>query len=286
MSDMKKAPQNPARESEPRAPARQDLELLDRLATTIRPDDSDLQWWSSNYLRQHRSRLAFDLEIVGRHVAPQSRVLECGAIPLLLTAALAARQYEVSAVDVKPERFGEAISALDLDVVQCDIENEPVPFAPRTFDAVLFNELFEHLRIDPVFTLRDVHRVLKPSGVLLLSTPNLRSFRGLRNLLLRNQGHAVSGGVYEQYEKLERLGHMGHVREYTTREVTDFLTRVGFRVERLIFRGGHGKGAVGIAERLAPSLRPFFTVVAVKDGTNGVPNSAEPGSTSPKNRQQ
>jgi hypothetical protein len=58
---------------------------------------------------------------------------------------------------------------------------------------------------------------------------------------------------------------MGHVREYTTREVADFLTRIGFRIDAIIYRGGHGAGLVGLAERLAPSMRPFFTVVAAKD---------------------
>ena len=143
-----------------------------------------------------------------------------------------------------------------------------MPFAAEIFDLVLFNELFEHLRINPIFTLREAHRVLKPNGVLLLSTPNLRSFRGIRNLLVHNQGHAVSPGVYCQYEKLETLGHMGHVREYTTREVSDFLTHTGFRVDKTVFRGGHGRGLVGIAERLTPSLRPFFTLIATKDATD------------------
>jgi SAM-dependent methyltransferase len=146
------------------------------------------------------------------------------------------------------------------------VEHEAMPFAEETFDAIVFNELFEHLRINPVFTLKETFRVLRPGGVLLLSTPNLRSFRGIRNLVLRNQGHAVSAGVYQQYEKLETLGHMGHVREYTTREVEDFLTRIGFHINAIIYRGGHGAGLVGLAERLAPSMRPFFTVVAAKGG--------------------
>jgi hypothetical protein len=47
--------------------------------------------------------------------------------------------------------------------------------------------------------------------------------------------------------------------------VSDVLTRIGFRVEALVFRGGHGKGLVGLAERLAPALRPFFTLIASKD---------------------
>ena len=252
------------REAEPwRQPAAR-LRLLDELAARIGPDEPKLDGWYSDYCRQHRRRLAEDLSLVERHLAPGARVLEYGAIPLLLTAALAARDYAVSAVDIAPRRFATAIQELGLDVHRCDIETEEVPFAAGSFDAVLFNELFEHLRIDPVFTLREAHRVLQPGGTLLLSTPNLRSFRGIRNLVLRNQGHAVSAGVYRQYEKLETLGHMGHVREYTTREVAEFLTGVGFRVDRVVFRGGHGRGIVGVAERLAPGLRPFFTLVATR----------------------
>jgi SAM-dependent methyltransferase len=254
------------KEAEPRCFPERSFALLDQVAARIRPDDSTLDAWFSKYCREHRMRLAADLWIIERHVEPGSRVLEYGAIPLVMTAALAALEYAVSAVDIKPERFATAIASLGLDVTRCDVETEAVPFEANTFDAVVFNELFEHLRIHPIFTLGEVVRVLKPGGRLLLSTPNLRSFRGLRNLLFHNQGHAVSAGMYEQYEKLEVLGHMGHVREYTTREVSNFLTRVGFRVDKVIFRGGYGRGVVGIAERLIPSFRPFFTLVATKAG--------------------
>ncbi len=252
-------------ESEPWRFPQRSFELLDRVAARVRPDDPALGEWLSTYRRQHRTRLAADLRIVERHVPAGARVLECGAVPLLMTGALAELGYEVSAVDLAPERFAGAIADLGLDVRKCDVETEPAPFADQTFDAVLMNELFEHLRINPIATLREVRRVLRRGGALLLSTPNLRSFRGLKNLLVHNQGHAASAGVYRQYEKLETLGHMGHVREYTTREVSEFLVRVGFRVEKVIHRGGHGRGVVGLAERLAPALRPFFTLIATRD---------------------
>lgn len=242
----------------------QSLALLDQVASRVRPDDPALEAWSAHYFREHRARLAGDLRIIGRHVHPSARILEYGAVPLVMTAALAELGYAVSGLDVRPERFATSIAGLGLRVARCDVETEPVPFAADAFDVVLFNELLEHLRINPVFTMREAWRVLAPEGKLLLSTPNLRSFRGIRNLLLRNQGHSASAGVFEQYEKLDTLGHMGHVREYTTREVADLLARIGFRVERIIFRGGHGRGVVGIAERLAPSMRPFFTLVASK----------------------
>lgn len=255
----------PVTESEPwRFPA-QSFALLDKVAGKIEPEDAGLNEWFQKYFQNHRHRLAADLHIVREHAEDNARLLEYGAVPLLMTAALQALDYNVHAVDIQPERFAKTIDSLGLEVRRCDVETESVPYEDATFDVVLFNETFEHLRINPIFTLREVHRVLKPGGRLLLSTPNLRSFRGLRNLILHNRGHAVSAGIYEQYEKLETLGHMGHVREYTTRDVADFLQRIGLRVEKVIYRGGHGRGAVGVAERLAPSLRPFATLVAVAD---------------------
>ena len=266
-------------EQEPRSVPQAHYALLDGLAARIQADESSLESWFSRYYRQHRKRLAVDLEIVSREIETEARILEYGAVPLLLTGALKVLGYKVSGLDIRPQRFATAIDTLDLDVIRCDVETEAVPFRAGTFDAVLFNELFEHLRVDPIFTLRETHRVLKPSGVLLLSTPNLRSFRGLRNLLLRQQGHAASGGVYEQYEKLGTLGHMGHVREYTAREVSDFLTQIGFRVDKTIYRGGHGRGPVGVAERVAPSLRPFFTLLATRAVLSATGSQTAPGPT-------
>jgi SAM-dependent methyltransferase len=240
------------------------LTLVDRTAARLAPDDPALSPWFTGYVREHRSRFAADLRLIERYVARGASLLEYGAIPLVTTAALASLGYDVRALDVRPARFARSIEALGLDVACCDIETAPAPFASASFDAVLFNELLEHLRINPVFTLREARRLLRPRGRLLLSTPNLRSFRGLANLLFAGRALTASGGVYEQYEKLETLGHMGHVREYTAREVGELLSRCGFDVEALVFRGGHGAGFVGLAERLAPAWRPFFTVVASK----------------------
>lgn len=240
------------------------LDLLDATSDRIRPSDPTLGDWFETYRLQHRPRFAADLVLVGRYVGSGARILEYGAIPPIVTGALQESGYEVSALDIAPERFADAIVRLRLDVRKCDVELEPAPFDDDSFDAVLFNEIFEHLRIDPIFTMSETLRVLRPGGQLLLSTPNLRSLRGIRNLVLHNQGHASSAGVYRQYEKIRTLGHMGHVREYTTYEVADFLSQVGFEVKVAVFRGGHGRGPVGILERLAPSLRPFFSIVAVK----------------------
>ena len=256
------------KESEPRRAPEPMFEMLDHLAMDVQPEDEELGRWFARYYATHRARLAADLHIITAHLDINATILEYGAVPLLITAALSQIGFGVTGLDIAPQRFAGAIDRASLDVRRCDVETEPVPFASETFDAVLFNELFEHLRINPIFTLSEAHRVLAPGGTLLLSTPNLRSWRGLRNLLVHNLGHASSGGVYEQFEKLDTLGHMGHVREYTSREVSEFLARIGFKIEITIFRGGHGAGVVGLAERLLPDLRPFFTILAKKVTTS------------------
>ena len=260
----------------PLRPTPDSLTLVRDLAAELRPEESELSAWHDLYAANHDQRIALDLDLVCDRIDPGARVLECGSVPLLLTGALARRDFEVTGADLAPERYASAIAAHGLDVVRCDLERQPLPFADDSFDAVLFNELFEHLRIDPIFTLSEVRRVLRPGASMFLSTPNLRSFRGLANFLLRNRSYSCCGDVYAEYRKLSELGHMGHVREYTTREVDDFLSRIGFEVRETLFRGGYPHLWSAVAVWLFPSLRPFVTFVATKTRAAGSTDEAVP----------
>ena len=248
--------------SEARRPPADTVQLLHRLADEIEPDDPSLEGWYRDYATTHLERLAFDVDLVAATVAGDARLLEIGSTPPLFTAAMTARGFEVGGVDLRPERFGRAIARAGLDIAACDIEREPLPFDDGTFDAVVFFEIFEHLRINPIVTMREVRRVLCSGGTLLLSTPNLRSFNGLFNFVVRNKCYSCTSDVYSQWEKLDTIGHVGHVREYTSREVVEFLQRVGFRPRTIVYRGRYD----GLLRRgvtaLMPQLRPFMTLVA------------------------
>jgi SAM-dependent methyltransferase len=238
------------------------LALVRRCAHDITPDRTDLQDWLEAYACSHCQRLALDLEIIERYCTKQDIIVECGSIPLILTASLKALGYNVLGIDIDPNRFSLTIAKLGLRIFECNIETEPLPLETESCDVVIFNEVFEHLRINPIFTIGEVYRILKPHGILLLSTPNLRSLRGLVNFLLNNKAYSNSGNIYDEYEKIERLGHMGHVREYTTTEVSEFLSRLGFQVQALVFRGRYKRKWQQLAARLLPSLRPFVTYIA------------------------
>lgn len=62
------------------------------------------------------------------------------------------------------------------------------------FDVVLMMNVIEHLH-DPAATLRDIHRLLKPGGVLVVETPRLDNWT-FRLLGRRERNIACEGHVY------------------------------------------------------------------------------------------
>jgi SAM-dependent methyltransferase len=235
------------------------------IAVVLADDHKNGKWrreWTQEYGTTHRVRLAHDVALIRRFAKKSDKICEVGALPLFLTIALKKEGFDVTGIDISPERLASTISKAALRVLKCDIEHQAVPFADCTFDVVVFNELFEHLRINPIFTLGEVRRVTKRTGVMLLSTPNLRSIVGIRNFLFRNKSYSCCDDVYDEFDLLNVCGHMGHVREYTTAEVIGFLRKVGFEVEELIFRGSFDRALYRAVCAAIPSMRPFVTYVA------------------------
>jgi 2-polyprenyl-3-methyl-5-hydroxy-6-metoxy-1,4-benzoquinol methylase len=217
------------------------------------------------YLKYHAERLAFDYSLAQENVARAEQLLEVGAFPFLLTHTLRRTGYSVSAVDYPLPEIAAIAQSLGISSTSCNIETERLPFIDATWDHVIFNEVFEHLRIDPIFTVRELHRVLRPGGRLWLSTPNLRSIRGIYNFLVKGEAWSAMGeGLYHMYAKVGAGGPAGHVREYTSQEVAAFATACGFEVEQVIYRGRYSSLLAAAAGRVFPSLLPYFTVVAQK----------------------
>jgi 2-polyprenyl-3-methyl-5-hydroxy-6-metoxy-1,4-benzoquinol methylase len=242
-------------------PSHEGLELIRGCSAAISPD-ANLKGWYGRYSTSQAQRLAIDIDIVSAFVKPGAAVLEVGAVPLILTLALARHGFQVTAVDIDPSRFSEAITAHGLCVEPCNIETEALPFPDASFDALILNEVLEHLRVNPVFALREARRVLRPGGTLLLSTPNLRSLDGIWNLIVRGRSYAIANNVYDEYLKVERLGHMGHVREYAPGDVQPLLGRLGFSVDSLIFRNRQRKAVAEAICRARPELRRYLSYVA------------------------
>ncbi len=53
-----------------------------------------------------------------------------------------------------------------------NLNNDPLPYPDASFDIVTATEVIEHLE-DYRRVVREIHRVLKPGGICILSTPNI-----------------------------------------------------------------------------------------------------------------
>lgn len=116
-------------------------------------------------------------------------------------------------------------------------ENDPFPFEVSSFDVVVFCEIIEHLLMDPVAVLREIKRVLKPNGKLILSTPNVARLENVLRL-------AVGANIYDPYSGHGPYGR--HNREYTKHELFSLLDYLGFTLEILFSADVHA----GIPEEI------------------------------------
>lgn len=75
--------------------------------------------------------------------------------------------------DVKQGWVNLDISPIEgVDVVH-DLSDLPLPFEDNTFDYILCMDVLEHLEYIPV--LKDLHRILKPSGTIKIQVPHFTS---------------------------------------------------------------------------------------------------------------
>jgi 2-polyprenyl-3-methyl-5-hydroxy-6-metoxy-1,4-benzoquinol methylase len=130
--------------------------------------------------------------------------------------------------------LGEIVTGLDKEdnvkvckkrgvssVFSVDIEKEPFPFNDESFDVVTFLEVLEHLKY-PKQTLSEIFRVLKPKGVIILSTPNgdMPTWK-IRDFALKFR---FVGKVYMNRD----LG--GDEKQYTKNELHEMLISQGFKM--------------------------------------------------------
>lgn len=103
---------------------------------------------------------------------PGGRLLDVGCGSGVYLDAFRKLGWDAYGVELSPEAAEQARRSLGLKVFTGVLEDAKFPNG--CFDVVTLIHVLEHLR-DPVGTLREVSRILKKDGLLLMALPNLRS---------------------------------------------------------------------------------------------------------------
>jgi SAM-dependent methyltransferase len=148
------------------------------------------------------------------------RVLEVGCAAGELGHLLRTRGHHVTGVKLVPEVAERARGRLDR-VVTADVEADGLPFAPGSFDAVVFADVLEHL-VDPWRVLREAAAVLAGGGVVVASIPNLQNVDVLRRLVRGRWEYRARG-----------ITDFGHLRFFTLHTIRGLFAQAGLTLEHV-----------------------------------------------------
>jgi SAM-dependent methyltransferase len=173
--------------------------------------------------------VAFD-RMIGRYVGPETRVLDAGAgRGLRFPYNHRDRAARVVGVDIDPAVSGNpnVSSAAIADLTA-------LPFADGQFDVVFSKFVFEHLD-RPLTAMRELHRVTKPGGHLLIHTPNRWHYVTLAAAITPTRFHVWYRGKLG-WDEADTFPT--RYRANTPATIERIAARSGFRVDSLVLLEG------------------------------------------------
>jgi 2-polyprenyl-3-methyl-5-hydroxy-6-metoxy-1,4-benzoquinol methylase len=241
------------------------LELRSAVDELLR-EASGNKWFLDSYWPENKPRVLAMLADAFKYVDRRPlRVFEPGCGTGYISTIASRIGCTVTACDAwkLPER--DATFA-KLGVKYFDTNfNTPAPFPDtedNSFDVILFGEVFEHLLFHPVGMLRELHRLLVPGGILILTTPNPSTLANAVRVLL---GKHTLWGTPEFMQtpkfEVEESGQttvidMGeiHYREYLQRELVGAFRATGFEIAKASYVGTGNSAAQSLLKRTTKSL--------------------------------
>lgn len=151
---------------------------------------------------------------------------------LLFPMALYLPHVRWSAVDhpgrgfISRDDYSKAFREYRCQFAGCDIIRQPLPFPDARFLVATFSEVLEHLPVERLnFVLSELARVVRPGGLLIVSSPNQAS---LENRLRLLKGKSILA-MPDEMESAK--GIFGHIRLYTRSEIEAAMSKLAFSLE-------------------------------------------------------
>ncbi len=225
------------------------------------------------YVAFHSPRYATVLKLVEQHLEPlEKRVLDIG--PSALTELVRDQfRLPVDTLGFTPDRRTDRGNHYVFDLNEAQWPERWRRDLPL-YDLVIMAEVIEHLHASPRLVLAFLRTLMRPGGVLIIQTPNAVRFGTRLKVLVGRNPYAMIR---------EDVSNPDHFREYTERELRDYVLSAGLNIQECIFSNyfdiRHGDQREGprisplmlnamnvLYQAMPPSLRTGLTVVARNNG--------------------
>ncbi len=176
----------------------------------------------------HKSRLNYLCEKVTSLLSerPRGKLLDLGCGDGSHSKRLADLGFQVTACDMDRKNFRYSDS---IDFRECSL-GEPLPFERGAFDHVIFLEVIEHL-YNPGFVVAEISRVLKPSGRLTISTPNILNIGSRLRFLFEGAFDFFREPPLEYSKAIPSPPQFMHVIPWRYQDLEYLLEQNGLHVE-------------------------------------------------------
>lgn len=192
----------------------------------------------------------------------QKILLDIGCGDGRISKQLITLGYRVYGIDISRKLVGEARKKGV--IATCSDVALSIPFSDGFFDYVFAGEIIEHI-IDTELILREISRVLRKNGVIVITTPNLVHLPDRIAFIKGNCPCQIQ--PFHQYLKF-------HVRQFTHGSLSMMLEQFGFKIiERcsstVVFERDSNNNNVVVNHsellaRLFPSLGASIIIAARK----------------------
>lgn len=189
-----------------------------------------------DYARYHARRFALVLNAFGPLIPESAQIFSVGSTPNQLELLLA-HEFDARVVGsaYNPLDTRDKFTAVyesssswhyEMEMYLRDCSRDPIPAERESCDVVLCFEVVEHFLNSPASLFREVRRVLRPSGHLLLSTPNLQHWHRLL--------YWMNGVTYPDTDFHEPL-ESRHTHIFSSRELKELLNTAGLEIVNRFF---------------------------------------------------
>lgn len=138
-----------------------------------------------------------------KHEAPRCLDIGAGTGDLLALLRQTWPKLEAQACDYHIERFAPK----DVPITQLDLNTHPLPYEDESFDLVTCSEVLEHVE-NYRAVLREIRRVLKPGGLMVVTTPNVLNMKSRLRYLVTGFANLFGPLPVKNQDRFNTSGHI------------------------------------------------------------------------------